>query len=188
MPHAPCRIGPWRRPRLRSNPIGPPGSPGLDVRLTTCSGKNIVTKSKETMAGQSEIRRPMKPFKDLGTGSWNVLRKIPGSSGREIREMLQEIGTAGRSFRRRPWLKKGFSANDDDDDNATYKCLKNVYKLPSHKSLILAANFAFVNAVKLRAKWKYTISLFVVFMHSAETNGLKNCVSVEELLPQTTQV
>jgi hypothetical protein len=25
-------------------------------------------------------------------------------------------------------------------------------------------------------------------MHSAETNGLKNCVSVEELLPQTTQV
>jgi len=31
--------------------------------------------------------------------------------------MLQGIGTAGRSFRRRPWLKKGCCANDDDDDD-----------------------------------------------------------------------
>jgi hypothetical protein len=54
---------------------------GLDVRLTTCSGKNIVTKSKEAMAGPSEI------------------------------------GTAGRSFCGRPWLKTGCCADDDDDDD-----------------------------------------------------------------------
>ena len=42
---------------------------GLDVRLTNCSGKNIVTKSKEAMAGLSEIRRPMKRFKDLRISS-----------------------------------------------------------------------------------------------------------------------
>jgi len=47
---------------------------GLDVRLTVCSGKNFVAKSKEAMAGLSEIRQPMKRFKDLRTGSWNVLR------------------------------------------------------------------------------------------------------------------
>jgi len=45
----------------------------LDVRLTTCSGKNIFTKSKEAMAGMSEIRQPMKRFMDLRIGSWNVL-------------------------------------------------------------------------------------------------------------------
>jgi len=31
--------------------------------------------------------------------------------------MLQGIGTAGRSFGRRPWLKRGCYANDDDDDD-----------------------------------------------------------------------
>jgi len=31
----------------------------LDVRLTTCSRKNILTKSKEAMAGLSEIRQAM---------------------------------------------------------------------------------------------------------------------------------
>jgi len=31
--------------------------------------------------------------------------------------MLQGIGTAGRSFWRRPWLKRGCCANDDDDDD-----------------------------------------------------------------------
>jgi hypothetical protein len=56
---------------------------GLDVRLTTCSGKSIVTKSKKAMAGLSEIR-PMRQFKDL----W----------GREIGGMPQGIGTAGRNF------------------------------------------------------------------------------------------
>ena len=30
---------------------------------------------------------------------------------------MQGIGTAGRSFFRRPWLKRGCCANDDDDDD-----------------------------------------------------------------------
>jgi len=34
---------------------------------------NIVTKSKEAMAGLSEIRRPTKRFRDLRIGPWNVL-------------------------------------------------------------------------------------------------------------------
>ena len=43
--------------------------------------------------------------------------KMPGSWGRGIGGMLQGIGTAGRHFWRRPWLKRGFCANDDDDDD-----------------------------------------------------------------------
>jgi hypothetical protein len=31
--------------------------------------------------------------------------------------MLQGTGTAGRSFKRRPWLRMGCCANDDDDDD-----------------------------------------------------------------------
>jgi len=41
---------------------------------------------------------------------------MPGSCGREIGGMVQGIGTAGRSFGRRPWLKRACCANDDDDD------------------------------------------------------------------------
>jgi hypothetical protein len=37
--------------------------------------------------------------------------------GEEIQEMLQGTGTAGGSFKRRPWLKMGCYANDDDDDD-----------------------------------------------------------------------
>jgi len=39
--------------------------------------------------------------------------KMPGSWGREIGGMVQGIGTAGRSFWRKPWLKRGCCANDD---------------------------------------------------------------------------
>jgi hypothetical protein len=35
--------------------------------------------------------------------------------GREIGGMLRGTGTAGGSFKRRPWLKMGCCANDDDD-------------------------------------------------------------------------
>jgi hypothetical protein len=31
--------------------------------------------------------------------------------------MLQGTGTAGGSFKRRPWLRMGCCADDDDDDN-----------------------------------------------------------------------
>ena len=31
--------------------------------------------------------------------------------------MVQRIGTAGRSFWRRPWFKRGCCADDDDDDD-----------------------------------------------------------------------
>ena len=51
--------------------------------------------------------------------TWKVLkmlwRKMPGSWWREIGGMLQGIGTAGWSFWRRPWLKRGCCANDDDE-------------------------------------------------------------------------
>jgi len=40
---------------------------------------------------------------------------MPGSWGREIGGTLQGIGTAVRSFWRRPWLKRGCCVNDDDD-------------------------------------------------------------------------
>ena len=59
--------------------------------------------------------------KTKGAGrNWDgkmVWWKMPGSWGREIGGMLQGIGTAGRSFWRRPWLKGGCCANDDDDDD-----------------------------------------------------------------------
>jgi hypothetical protein len=42
---------------------------------------------------------------------------MPGSWQREIGGMLQGTGTAGRSFKRRPWLRMGCCANDDDDDD-----------------------------------------------------------------------
>jgi hypothetical protein len=42
---------------------------------------------------------------------------MPGSWGRETGGMLQGIETAGKSFEGRPWLRKGYYANDDDDDD-----------------------------------------------------------------------
>ena len=46
---------------------------------------------------------------------------MPGNWGREIGGMLQGIGTAGRSFRRRPWLKRGCADDDDDGDYYMWK-------------------------------------------------------------------
>jgi hypothetical protein len=60
--------------------------------------KNIATKSKEAMAGLSEIERLMRRIKDLRIGSWNVLRKMPERWEREVGGMSQGIRTAGRSF------------------------------------------------------------------------------------------
>ena len=34
--------------------------------------------------------------------------------------MLQGTGTADRSFKRRPWLRMGCCANDDDDDEIKF--------------------------------------------------------------------
>jgi hypothetical protein len=42
---------------------------------------------------------------------------MPGNWEREIGGMLQGTGTAGRSFKRRPWLRMGCCANDDDDND-----------------------------------------------------------------------
>jgi len=42
---------------------------------------------------------------------------MAGSWGREPGGMLQAVETAGRSFRRRPWLKRVCCSNDDDDDD-----------------------------------------------------------------------
>jgi hypothetical protein len=39
---------------------------------------------------------------------------MPGS-WREIGGMLQGIGTVGRSFKRRPWLRMGCCANNDNE-------------------------------------------------------------------------
>jgi hypothetical protein len=45
---------------------------------------------------------------------------MPGNWDREIGGMLQGTGTAGRSFKRRPWLRMGCCANNDDDDDEFY--------------------------------------------------------------------
>ena len=50
----------------------------------------------------------------MGDGVMGDVRKL---GGREIGGTVQGIGTAGRSFWRRPWLKGGCCANDDDDDD-----------------------------------------------------------------------
>ena len=60
--------------------------------------------------------------------------KMRGSWGRETGGMLQGIGTAGRSFRRMPWLKRGRCANDDDDDDDDG--LKVVYDVPQHVATV----------------------------------------------------
>jgi hypothetical protein len=36
--------------------------------------------------------------------------------------MLQGTGTAGRSFKRRPWLRMGCCANDDADGDSIDNC------------------------------------------------------------------
>ena len=59
-------------------------------------------------------RKKSKGQAETKVGRW---WKMPGSWGREIGGMLQRIGTAGRSFWRRPWLKRGCCVNDDDDDD-----------------------------------------------------------------------
>ena len=43
---------------------------------------------------------------------------MPKSWRREIGRMLQGIGIAGESFKRRHWLKTGCNPNDDDDDDS----------------------------------------------------------------------
>ena len=50
--------------------------------------------------------------------------KMSGIWGRKIGEVLQGIGTAGRSLWRRPWLKSGCCANDDDDWIGNFFLLK----------------------------------------------------------------
>ena len=52
--------------------------------------------------------------------------KLPGSWGREIGGMVQGIGTAGRSFWRRPWLKRGCCANGDDTESQNMFTNRNV--------------------------------------------------------------
>jgi len=51
---------------------------------------------------------------------------IPGSRGRETGRMLQGKGTAGGSFWRRPWLKMGCCANEEDDETFWLICSTNV--------------------------------------------------------------
>ena len=52
--------------------------------------------------------------------------------------MLQGIGTAGRSFWRRPWLKRGCCANDDDyDDDDSARVNVCVVKSKTNKKIDL---------------------------------------------------
>ena len=59
--------------------------------------------------------------KKTGVGrNWDgrmVWWRMAGSWGRETGGVLQGVGTAGRSFWRRPWPKRGCCASDDDDDD-----------------------------------------------------------------------
>jgi len=60
----------------------------LNVRLTACSGKNIVTKSKEAMAGLSEIRQPMK----LGEINWRNAARNRDSWQKLLKKALAQKG------------------------------------------------------------------------------------------------
>jgi hypothetical protein len=60
---------------------------------------------------------------------------MPGSWGREIEGMLQGTGTAGRSFKRRPWLRMGCCANDDDDDDDDNDLLPRLQELATNSSV-----------------------------------------------------
>jgi hypothetical protein len=57
---------------------------------------------------------------------------------REIGGMLQGTGTTGRSFKRRPWLRMGCCANDDDDESAQIAItLKPIIFTPSFTEVAL---------------------------------------------------
>jgi len=77
---------------------------GLDVRLTTCSGKNVVTKSKEATAGLSEIRQPMKRFTDLRIGSWNVLSLYRSKSLQMLLDQLEKYYVDITCVQRMRWI------------------------------------------------------------------------------------
>ena len=69
----------------------------------TCSGKNIVTKSKEAMARLSKIQR-MKRFKDLTIGSWNVLSLYRSKSLQMLLDQLEKYYVDITCVQRMRWI------------------------------------------------------------------------------------
>jgi len=61
--------------------------------------KNIVTKSKEAMAGMSEIRQPVNRFNDLRIGSWNVFSLYRSKSLQMLLDMEDARKLGERNWR-----------------------------------------------------------------------------------------
>ena len=80
----------------------------MDARLTTCSEKkNIVTKSKEAMAGLSEIRQTVKRFKVLRIGSWNVLSLYRSKSLEMLLDQLERYYVDITCVQEMRWIGSG---------------------------------------------------------------------------------
>jgi len=100
---------------------------GLNVRLTTCSGKNNVTKSKEEMAGLSEIRQPMNRFKDLRIGSWNVLSLYRSKSLQMLLGQLEKYYVDITCVQEMRWI--GWGAIEKKNCIIFYSCDNKEHKL-----------------------------------------------------------
>jgi hypothetical protein len=65
--------------------------------------------------------------------------------------MLQGTGTAGRSLKRRPWLRMGCCANHDDDDDDDLTC---------SRKLLKCVFFAAVRMLRIGRIAQFFIALF----------------------------
>ena len=109
---------------------------------------------------------------------------MPESWGREIGGMLRGTGIAGRSFKRRHWLRKSCCANDDDDDdddddvfaanlNNTYFSLhrRNILSALSSRRRAFAHHSRHVNTTQGTCRWKtiaavsQNVNFYVRYFH-----------------------
>jgi exonuclease III len=77
------------------------------MQLKPAAEKNIVMKSKEAMARLSEIRRPMKRFKDLRIGSWNVLSLYLSKSLQMLLDQLEKYHVDITCVQEMRWIGSG---------------------------------------------------------------------------------
>ena len=79
---------------------------------------NIVTKSKEAMAGLSEIRRPTKRFTDLRIGSWNILSLYRSQSLQMLLDQVEKYHGHITCVQEMRWIGSGTIGNKN------WKCCK----------------------------------------------------------------